>query len=130
MSVKKIFVARFSEIPQDGYPRHPGDKLPEQLKSLPAQLTRQRDDTGDIATRAGQARNESQPYDITAGCHDNRNGIRHLLDRRDGLAASGHDDVDLGIHELPSETAQRADLPIALSRLEHDVLAFDVSQLP
>src|SRR5207245_7329750 len=80
-------------IPENRDSGEPGDDLPQELQSLPAELRGHRAVAGDVSAGARQARDEPGPDRIGAVGHHDRDGLSLLLDLRTPLIGGRHDDV-------------------------------------
>jgi hypothetical protein len=81
------------------------ESLLEQCEFLAIDFrARCRGQAGDVPARAAQARHESSPHRVSHIDHYDRDALGRLLGRQSRrFASSGDYDIDLELHELPSE---------------------------
>jgi hypothetical protein len=85
---------------KNGHAGHFGDSLLEELQLLANYLWGHGAQPGEIAARAGKARNQSSPHWIATGRHDDRNRAGRLLDGSGRLLPLRYDYVNFELDQL------------------------------
>jgi hypothetical protein len=110
-------------------PREVGEGLFQQLQAFAGELLHDVDDAGDIAARACQAGDESEPHGIIAGIqHDARDGARRLFGGERPEGAADREAVDLELDHLFDERRKPFDLAVRKARLDNEILACRIAQ--
>ena len=121
---------RISRIPKDSQPGERGNRLLQQLDVLGAHLGDHAGGAGEVRAGPGEAIHHATRDRISHRYEDNRNGSGRLLCRQCGLRGERYDHVDLKPHELRGQFGQLVKLAFRPSKLEGDILALDVAELP
>ena len=79
---------------------HARQQLAQQGETLGLDLWANNGKAGDIATRPGEARDETAANRIGGGTNDDGDGGRGVLGRQHGVRANRHDDLHLEPNEL------------------------------
>jgi len=96
--------ARIGGTPQDRQPAERREDLFQQLESFGRQLRGEQAGSRDISSRPRKAGNEAGGYRIADGSHDNGNALRRPPRRVRGLGSCRHDDIDVSLNKVRSET--------------------------
>ena len=106
-----------------------GQHLPGQFDAFACHFGAHVGNSGDIATRPGEARDQSGFDRISGHRHDNRNVARRLLRRPRCRREPGHDHIDFEPHQLRRQIGQPACLAFIRAELVSDVSPLEVTEL-
>src|SRR5262245_14956898 len=82
-----------------------------------------------MAARPRKAGDEPAPDRIVSSSDDNGEGAGRLLGGEGVGCASGQDDIDFERNQLGRKSGEPLELPLGVSHFNHDVAAFDVTEV-
>jgi len=117
-------------MPEDSNPTDPRNGLREQFQTLADELRGEHGQPRDIAARPRKAGAEPAPNRIGNTGEDNGDGPGRLHGGQGGECASAHeDDINLEPNQFGRESGEPLGLPLGVPVFNHDVAAFDVTEV-
>ena len=127
--LEKRFREGVGRIGQSNQATRRGQHLPGQFDAFACHFGAHVGNSGDIATRPGEARDQSGFDRISGHRHDNRNVARRLLRRPRCRREPGHDHIDFEAHQLRRQFGKAVRLSVIRPELEAYGLSLHVTQL-
>src|SRR5713101_5939239 len=117
-------------MPKDGDPTDLRNGLLEQFQTLADELRVEIGRPRDIAARPRKAGDEPVRNRIGSRSEDNRDSPGRLLGGQGGgCASSGNDHINLERNQFGRKSGEPLELPLGISDFDHDVAAFDVTEV-
>src|SRR5207302_2054246 len=123
-----LFVGRVGSVTKRGQALHRRQHVLKHLDTFPVRLWNHIRQPGDIATRSGQARNQTRS-DRVACEENNGNGGRRGLRRKSGRRGESNNDGYLSLYQLIRHAWKPIKLTLSPARFDYDISSFAVAYL-
>jgi len=130
---RNLLQERFGEgigyIGESGHATGRRQQVANQLHALAREFGGHAGDPGDISARPRKARDESRADRISGLSHDDGDVARRLSGRHSGRREPGDDYIDVEADQLGGQFGQPARVTLRRSKLEANVLPFDIAKI-